>query len=518
VLVRWPHWQLAQLDKRLSLPDPDELRRVATACRQEAEATDASSRRWLHFSKTPRNPKELLLEAADLLESVHKPQLSSAHFLAELAPLASAVDLAIEQLPASWPPKRLLDLVGRVAAVAARLPGVLAVQTGDWSETLAAAGWAVEDKPAAVHVWSEWLSGEGADWFHDLAAFAQTNRQAREWLEAICQAAEVGCFPHIHPQTGTRTWPPNVPVFQPGLTIAVGTPPGAIGSVERFATTPEKARFTLLCGAETTGPLGLAVSAWEQANSPELGPVRQQIAAAIDKMMQTHQGPSAAQVLAVLDELIRVEPNTPQSELAFQSICAWAATGGWSVISEPPVGVDERWTTKAVFKRDAAPGTVLRLKLYGLQGPAGLLRPGEVLISAGPPPHGLTELETAAASIPGAKGDELRTAIRGLRTAGAAGYLELGVVDLYVQFWDRMQPHGEAESPEIQAFLNALQAMLQDSFGLCSFSPTRYRDHPPDWVIVPPGTRMTTGRVTRVLRPGLAKEGVLRLPARIEAE
>ena len=53
---------------------------------------------------------------------------------------------------------------------------------------------------------------------------------------------------------------------------------------------------------------------------------------------------------------------------------------------------------------------------------------------------------------------------------------------------------------------------------MSAFAPLNYRDHPAGPVQVPAGTRMTTGRVVRVLRPGLVAGEVLRLPARVEAE
>jgi hypothetical protein len=62
--------------------------------------------------------------------------------------------------------------------------------------------------------------------------------------------------------------------------------------------------------------------------------------------------------------------------------------------------------------------------------------------------------------------------------------------------------------------------MLRENFGLSTFEPKTDRDYPAEWVTYAPGTRLTTGRVTRILRPGLYHpvEGILRLPAYVEAE
>src|SRR5207249_4140575 len=110
-------------------------------------------------------------------------------------------------------------------------------------------------------------------------------------------------------------------------------------------------------------------------------------------------------------------------------------------------------------------------------------------------------------------------AFRALRPAGAGGYLELAAVDLFTRFWDHVQPVWANTDPaSAETFAEGLRVMLREAFGLEAFAPLNYRDHPSGWVNVPPGTRMTSGRVTRVLRPGLASGGVLRVPARVEAE
>ncbi len=60
---------------------------------------------------------------------------------------------------------------------------------------------------------------------------------------------------------------------------------------------------------------------------------------------------------------------------------------------------------------------------------------------------------------------------------------------------------------------------LIENFGLTPFYPSSFQDRPAGWVQPADGTRMTTGRVREVLRPGLAdRDGELRVPSRVTVE
>jgi hypothetical protein len=61
--------------------------------------------------------------------------------------------------------------------------------------------------------------------------------------------------------------------------------------------------------------------------------------------------------------------------------------------------------------------------------------------------------------------------------------------------------------------------VLRQNWKLYPFYPVAYQDHPDGWLQRAPGRNMVTGRVRRVLRPGLQDEdGHLRLPALVEVE
>lgn len=194
---------------------------------------------------------------------------------------------------------------------------------------------------------------------------------------------------------------------------------------------------------------------------------------------------------------------------------------GWSCRNRSiPVEPSDAVRVKAVFRRDVPAGTVVRIKLFGASNPDGVLQVGDVLASAGPPPHGLTDLESLGARAPAPLAAILAEGFANLRPAGAGGYLETAILDLYARFWDQVYPAWiESDAQSAKAFGDGIAAMMAESFGIESFSPQAYRDCPDGWILCPPGTRMATGRIARILRPGLrTADGQLRLPARAEAE
>jgi hypothetical protein len=386
--------------------------------------------------------------------------------------------------------------------------------------------------------WADWLATEaGREWFHAIASRAATGDdapEARAWLVAITDTAEASCFPVIDPRTGRATWPADLPFTQGGVSFVVDeAPAGSVVAVERFAHQPAAARFRVSLG-RADGATAAVAKAWDAvaAGGLELDEFRALLAPGLDAAMRSGE-PVPPDVLArLLDRLGALDPPEPDGiasrDTLLSALRDWAAADeltihpdGWTFADGglAPAPDTAGVAVKAVFRRDVPAGRVAKVKAFGLTGPDGPLRTGEVVVSAGPPPHGLTELEAAAESVPGPTGEELREAFRGLRPAGAGGYLELAGVDLFTRFWDHVRPVWTNTNPAAaETFAEGLRVMLREAFGLETFAPLNYRDHPTGWVNVPPGTRMSSGRVTRVIRPGLASGDVLRVPARVEAE
>lgn|GEM_PF-4102350 len=174
---------------------------------------------------------------------------------------------------------------------------------------------------------------------------------------------------------------------------------------------------------------------------------------------------------------------------------------------------------KPVFRNAPAAGRIVRIKRFGLAAGDLMVREAELIISAGPPPPGLTDLEDAAERIPDPAGESLRERFAGLRSASLEGFLELALTDLYTHFWDRVFPDWRVgDSEAARAFGGGLGAMVCESLGLTVYTPQHVSERPEGWVMIPPGTRISTGRVERVLRPGLHRDGVLHVPARATVE
>ncbi len=75
-------------------------------------------------------------------------------------------------------------------------------------------------------------------------------------------------------------------------------------------------------------------------------------------------------------------------------------------------------------------------------------------------------------------------------------------------------------APERAArFADQLAAILAQELGIKTFLPKQFQDCPNGWLELAPGRGVVTGRVRRVLRPGLQdSQGRLRVPALVDVE
>ena len=141
----------------------------------------------------------------------------------------------------------------------------------------------------------------------------------------------------------------------------------------------------------------------------------------------------------------------------------------------------------------------------------------EAPADAPPLPPGLAELQRAAEKLPAT---ELKAMVASLRAAAEGDYLREAVLQLHTDY------HGDAGDAARAADARAaaevgerLEGLLRDGFDLTPFRPANLHDLPGGWVSVAPGSRVVTGVVRRVLRPGLQDGGGnLRIPAVAEVE
>jgi hypothetical protein len=139
-------------------------------------------------------------------------------------------------------------------------------------------------------------------------------------------------------------------------------------------------------------------------------------------------------------------------------------------------------------------------------------------MSLGPPPAGFAELERAGQGLP--RGGELRAKVAGLRAAAEGNYLREAILRLYSDFWGDAGAAAKAADPRAAAEVGErLGVVLSEAYGLHPFFPTIVHDVPSGWIDVTPGSRVLSGVVSRLIRPGLQDHyGNLCLPAVAEVD
>jgi hypothetical protein len=181
--------------------------------------------------------------------------------------------------------------------------------------------------------------------------------------------------------------------------------------------------------------------------------------------------------------------------------------------------VDER-ECSYFFRPDEVRGCVYRVRTFGLkQGERLLWRPA-VSVSAGKAPAGLQELDEVIKTAVDHGEEVLLERIRNWREAAFQGTLDMVVVQFYVDYWGDLGEELRTQHPDLaQEFSMRLFDLLKLEFRLFPFYPVAYQEHPDGWLQRVSGKSMITGRVRRIVRPGLQDEhGQLRLPALVEVE
>jgi hypothetical protein len=475
LLTDWPRWRPHRVERLLTVPPADTLLQLADRCR----------------GAPPDGTGDAPAEAAALLTALAAAPAAVSDYVERAVGLGAAVDARLAALPANW------------------LPAALVRAAPDWPD----------DPPGPA--WQAWLrTPSGGDWFDTLVR--AEGEDARAVRDESLRAVGVGCVPDP-----AADWSPGDGPIAPGVRFAAG-PVGRVVAVERYSPFPESARFTVGLGPPD-GPAGPVAAVWAEVSArPADAPLRVSAQVWVADILAGRPADDPDPLAGMLVALGEADPSAVASpDAVLAALRSWAVANGWAVLpadwsyagggAAPAAG--EGLAVKAVFRRDTPAGQVVRVKRFGLVAAGRVAGAGEVVVSAGPPPHGLTDLEALAAAAPGPAAAELGAAFQGLRPAGAGGYLELAALDLYTRFWDGVRPGWEAADPAgADRFGRGLGVLMAEGFGLAGFAPANFRDHPDGWVLVPPGTRMTTGRVTRVLRPGLTAAGELRVPARVEAE
>lgn len=195
---------------------------------------------------------------------------------------------------------------------------------------------------------------------------------------------------------------------------------------------------------------------------------------------------------------------------------------GWSFLQPLEHGElqsDER-SCAYLFRPDEKRGSVYRVRTFGLKQGDRALRECAVSVSAGAAPAGLAELEEVI-KVAADHGEEvLLERLRGWREAAFQSTLDLVIVQFFVDFWGELGEELRQQHPDLaRDFSMRLFDVLKLEFKLYPFYPVAYQEHPDGWLQRVSGRSMVSGRVRRILRPGLQDEnGQLRVPALVDVE
>jgi len=537
LLLQWQQWRPPHFLRRLLTPEPEELERWRRACEQASGNASPARRRgpmswgrWFGAAEEEEDSRLLFARLAECLAAWRPASRERRRALEELLRYGLEVENILARLRErdQWVPLILVELAEHVVETAERWRCGMPLPAGPWLTLLEESG-----SPPASHsednkkLWRGWLSDGGTPWFDRLARLAQQESAAAAWLEAVCRGLAVQCYPCAN-GTGFWQWPSQAESPPGKVECHAGGSAGRIIRVERFATDPALVICTWEAPQELIDYYEQTKVLLQQAREEGLHTLADACKRELSRLLAEGQLPLREHVVQMVDSVDSPEV-TPSVRTDWPPACVrqWLSFLGWKVfpLSEGyPSDAEEypqRYQFRPVFKKDVPAKTVLGVRVFGLEDANGeIVRPAELQVSAGPPPVGLNELEAVARQTPGEIGQRLQESLRAFRLAGLQGCLEQQVVDLFKLYWELRAQWMQSDPQVAQQFGEHLAGMLQEGFGITTFEPTTDRDFPQGWLTYPPGTRLTKGRVTRILRPGLRyqADGSLRLPAYVEAE
>lgn len=212
----------------------------------------------------------------------------------------------------------------------------------------------------------------------------------------------------------------------------------------------------------------------------------------------------------------------------------------WSNLSEMAI-VPERWSFSSQATADVLPSDMLtdpqfdgqasrgRLVLtqFGLFRRAPTLSAESIAeckahLSAGSAPSQYDDFRRRVLAV-AARISDVKPLSDSLATwpkFAIEGNLEYAAQQLYVEFWKLLGgAFAAANAAEFLELRERLDAFLETDFGLLVFYPRSCHDHPERWLTIVSSQRIVTGRVTRIVRPGMTdRRNAIRFPAIVEVD
>jgi hypothetical protein len=540
-VLEWRASDSFQLEKpRRSPPaaDPAALARQCSLLKQQlAKARMSETGEFISVSVVAE-VETLLEECAVALDPSWRVEKTEAES-SSADDLASQITKLAESLPSTWPPMRLIHFRQRLLAkdqtrflqLLERAKDILLRHRGAWQIELqqASAEWTEEAREAVLLVRSlleeVTESSPGPDAWSEFAIFARSilspYRLAVELVRDLKQPAE---------------W------FDAPLEAEVPEP-----RLDRtgLAIRPMSAAWILFPKGRAIVPIPGALTAFNSVLNSIKDIAAENLwlkeyVEGLDKLdaadfaKSEHKSDLLLERLALLIKRGKLD-SSPQLDVVRQRVldltrelarCVGLVITPKARRFDVPVFVEQfdldECDIHYCWSLDEQPKGLVQLSKFGVRSDH-LSRPrnGLARVYVGPCPDGMVELLDAVDILSNDEfAEDLERLIHAWPEAAFKGVLDVVAVQFYVDFWDKTYDRWHERYPEHAAsFVNRLFYFLQHGFGLFPFNPVTYQDYPDGWLQRVAGRPMVSGRVRRVIRPGLHDDqNHLRVPALVEVE
>ena len=342
----------------------------------------------------------------------------------------------------------------------------------------------------------------GADWLDASLRLASTHPDGGEaaWWRVLRERG----WCEIHPDLDRGGIRPNWPE---AMTRIDDRPAGTPLEVPRYSADPKAARVVL---SEGPAPADSALARFhelfksEPDNEGLWGEGRWSRARGIS--VGDIPDESAVE-LADVWQAVAVEAPPGGSLIA-----AWLRCFGIGII-DPSTAPAEEVELSSRFHPSPV-GASIGPGRWGYRRHDAILKRAIRNLSAGPAPAGFDALQLAVQHWPA--DHPYRAGVAKLPDAIGGGYLLESALELFTDYWDQAHAN-RGESGRLYG--EELGRFLHSALKLETFAPRNWHDHREGWVTPSSGSRLVTGVVRRLFRPGVVDDrGELRIPALAEID
>jgi len=195
----------------------------------------------------------------------------------------------------------------------------------------------------------------------------------------------------------------------------------------------------------------------------------------------------------------------------------WTFTGTWDVSALVPEEYD---AASFQFDSRSPRGRILHIRRFGWRTPHDPGRRAIPVVSLGEPMADILDCFRLgiAATLP--ELEPMKAALRRWSRCILDGTLPDELIRFYSELHDQYEPSWRAaDESGFEKFRNSLLEVLNQRAGIVAFYPQKRGEFPGYWMTLVGNSTSQTGRVRRVIQPGLLDaERRLITPARVEVE